>query len=90
MGKMGDSMTYQRIRVLVETTERSFKGYVHKPVKDDNFRLSDYLNQYGNNFLCLTEVEIADRGQHYRVGEKQPFAAVAVNAITYISPIDGE
>lgn len=81
---------YQQIRVLVETDERSFRGNVHKPVREENFRLSDYLNAYGDKFLRLSDVEITDRGQHYRVGEKVPFVAIAVSAITYIAPIDGE
>jgi hypothetical protein len=85
-GLMSDE--YQRIRVLVETTERSFKGYVFKPRKDDDFRLSDHLNTYGKEFLCLTDVEVADRGQHYRVGEKRDFVAIAVHAITYLTPLE--
>lgn len=83
-------MTYQKIRVLVETQQRSFKGYVHKPVTGDDDRLSDYLNTYGDKFLRLSEVEVTERGQHYRVGEKVPFLAIAVAAITYVSPLDGE
>jgi hypothetical protein len=82
---------FQKIRVLVETAERSFKGFLHKPrntTKDQ--RLSDYVNSYGDKFLRLSEVEITDRGLHYRVGEKVPFCAVAVSAITYIIPLEGE
>jgi len=83
-----DQLEHQIIRVLVETAERSFKGNVYKPVKDDRFRLSDHLNTYGKQFLCLTDVEISDRGQHYRVGEKQPFVAISVSAITYLAPLE--
>lgn len=83
-------MTYQKIRVLVETEQRSFKGYVHKPVTEDDERLSDYLNTYGDKFLRLSDVEVTERGQHYRVGDKVPFLAIAVAAITYVSPLDGE
>ncbi|MBE0475627.1 MAG: hypothetical protein IBX62_00795 [Coriobacteriia bacterium] len=82
--------SHQRVRVLVETTARSFKGYVYKPVKDSGYRLSDHLNDYDKQFLCLSDVEIADRGQHYRVGEKRDFIAVATSAITYITPLEDD
>ena len=82
---------YQRIKVLVETAERSFRGYVYKPVADtEAARLSDYLNSYSDKFLRLADVEIADRGHHYRVGDKQDFVAVSVSSIVYISPMEGE
>lgn len=81
---------YQKIKVLVETAERSFKGYVYKPIRGEDYRLSDFLNSYGDRFLRLAEVEVTDRGQHYRVGEKIPFLAIAVAAITYLAPLEGE
>ena len=79
---------HKRIRVLVETAERSFKGFVYKSLKEDGYRLSDHLNDYGKQFICLSEVEVADRGQHYRVGEKRDFCAISVSAITYITPLE--
>ena len=81
---------FQKIRVLVETAERSFRGYLFKPVREEGFRLSDFLNSYGDKFLRLSEVEITDRGQHYRVGEKIEFVAISVSAITYLAPLEGE
>lgn|GEM_PF-1839487 len=81
---------FQKIKVLVETAERSFKGYIFKPRREDGFRLSDFLNTYGDKFLRLTDVEITDRGQHYRVGEQIPFVAISVAAITYLAPLEGE
>jgi hypothetical protein len=78
---------HERIKVLIETAERSFKGHIFKPVKDERFRLSDHLNSYDKAFMCLADVEVADRGQHYRVGDHQQFVAVAVSAITYITPL---
>ena len=78
---------HERVRVLVETDERTFRGYVYKPVKDERFRLSDHLNSYDKDFICLSEVQVTDRGQSYRVGDKRDFVAVAVAAITYITPI---
>lgn len=80
---------FRKIRVLVETSERSFKGLVHVPVGGPA-RLSDYLNHYDEMFLRLSDVEITERGQHYRVGDKQPFVAVSVASITYITPLEGE
>lgn len=80
---------YKKVRVLVETSERSFKGHVHIPVAD-GMRLSDYLNHYKESFLRLSDVEITERGQHYRVGDRQEFVAVSVASITYITPLDGE
>lgn len=80
-------MTHERIKVLVETTERTFRGTVHKPVGDDRYRLSDYLNTYDRTFLCLTDVQINDRGQEYRAGDKADFIAVAVQSITFIKPL---
>jgi len=78
---------HERVRVLVETQERAFKGTVYKPVKDEQFRLSDHLNTYDRTFLCLTDVQIADRGQAWRVSDKREFIAIAVNAITYVTPL---
>jgi hypothetical protein len=82
---------HERIKVLIETEQRAFKGYLHKPVKDGKFRLSDHLNTYAGNFLCLTDAQILERGQQYRVGEKRDFVAVAVSSITYLTPLaEGE
>jgi hypothetical protein len=81
---------YKRIRVLIETAERSFRGYIYKPEKDERYRLSDYLNSLDNQFINLAEVEIADRGQHWRVGDKQAFVAIAIASITYVTPLEDE
>lgn len=80
-------MTYEPIRVLVETDERTFKGTVYKPVVDDRFRLSDHLNSYDKKFLCLSDVTVHDRGQQYRAGERSDFVAIAIHAITYVTPL---
>lgn len=82
------SEEYTRVRIMIETAERSFRGYVYMPERDEHFRLSDHLNTYDKGFLCLTDVEIADRGQHWRVGEKLDFIAVSVAQITYVTPLD--
>jgi hypothetical protein len=79
---------FEQIRVMVETAERTFRGNVHKPVKDGTYRLSDHLNEYGHNFLCLTEVQVNERGQQYRAGDQYPFVAIAVGSITFITPIE--
>jgi hypothetical protein len=90
-GRSGmEEKDYQRIKVLVETAERSFRGYVYKPNQGQSYRLSDYLNHYADKFLRLSEVEVTDRGQHYRVGDKQEFVAIAVTSIVYITPMEGE
>lgn len=81
-------MSHERIRVLVETAERSFRGYIHVPIKDDMFRLSDHLNTFGKEFLCLSDVTMNERGQQYRAGEPYGFVAVAVHSITFVTPID--
>ena len=80
----------QRIRVIVETTERTMRGYIYKPKVDERYRLSDFLNTYSDKFLRLTNVEILERGQLHRVGDRQDFVAISVAAITYIAPIEGE
>jgi hypothetical protein len=83
--------SYERIRVLVETTERTFRGFVYKPVIADTTRLSDHLNSYDRPFLCLSDVQINDRGQMHRPGERRDFVAVAISSITYITPMrEGE
>lgn len=83
--------SYEKIRVLVETTERTFRGHLYKPVKGARFRLSDHLNSYGKEFLCLTDVQINDRGQAYRAGDKREFVAISVTAITFVTPLkEGE
>jgi hypothetical protein len=78
---------HELVRVLVETQERAFKGTVYKPAKGDGFRLSDHLNAYDRTFLCLTDVQIADRGQVWRVSDKRGFIAIAVSSITYVTPL---
>jgi hypothetical protein len=84
------SEEYRRVRVLIETAERSFRRFLYKPEREEAFRLSDHLNTYDKTFLCLTEVEITNRGEHWRVGEKQDFAAVSVAAITYVTPLESD
>lgn len=84
------SQQFQRVRVLVETSQRAFRGVVHQPVNDPPQRFSDYINTYPHAFLSLSEVQVTERGQHYRVGDKQDFAAVSVAAITYITVLKGE
>ena len=80
---------YERIRVIVETSERSFCGYVYKR-KSERFRLSDHLNTYDKQFLCLTDVTVSDRGKESRTGDKRDFVAVAVTSITYVTPTGEE
>lgn len=80
-------MTHDKIRVVVETAERTFRGFVHKPRLQDDFRLSDHLNTYDKQFLALSEVTINERGQMHRPGEKHDFVAVAVASITYVAPV---
>lgn len=82
---------YERVRVLVETQERVFRGYVSRPVGVEGLeRLSDYLNSRTAGFLCLTQVHITDRGQTYRVGEQRDFVAVGVAQIAYVTPMTPE
>lgn len=80
-------MTHEQIRVLVETSERTFRGTVHKPIIDDTYRLSDHLNNYDKKFLCLSDVMINERGQEYRAGTQQAFVAISLTAITYVTPV---
>jgi hypothetical protein len=82
-----NSSNHEVIRVLVETTERSFKGHIHKPVRDERFRLSDHLNTYGKDFICLSDVTIHERGQAFRPGERRDFVAISTAAIAYITPM---
>lgn len=83
-------MTYRKIQVLVETLERTVVGFIHKPESEGQRRLSDYLNEYDRCFVCLTDVEIKDRGQHHRVGDKRAFIAIALSAICYITPLEDD
>jgi Family of unknown function (DUF6812) len=84
-----DGAQFERVAVVVETAERTFRGYLHKPVLEPNHRLSDYLNNYDRTFLCLSEVAINDRGQTHRPGEKREFVAIATTAISFIAPMQG-
>ena len=82
---------FERVRVIVETDERSFRGYLYKPVVDENHRLSDYLNDFDRPFLCLSDVSVTDRGQTHRPGEKRDFVAISTTAISFIAPMrEGE
>ena len=86
-----ENSEYDRIHVLVETAERTFRGQLYKPAVDETRRLSDYLNDYDRPFLCLSDVSINDRGQTHRPGEKRDFVAISVSAIHYLAPMrDGE
>ncbi|MBE0416142.1 MAG: hypothetical protein IBX63_00045 [Coriobacteriia bacterium] len=84
------SERYRKIRVLVETSQRAFRGIVHQPVTPDNQRFSDYINTYPHAFLSLSDVQVTERGQHSRAGDKQDFIAISVSAITYITVTEEE
>lgn len=81
-------LSHKRIKVMIETPERTIFGNIFKPEKGQRYRLSDHLNSYDRQFICLTDVEIKDRGQHHRVGDKRPFIAVSIAAITYMTPLE--
>ena len=81
-----ESSEFERVKVLVETAERSFRGYVYRPCSEPTHRLSDHLNEYNRRFLCLSDVQVNDRGQVHRPGEKREFVAISVAAIHYIAP----
>jgi len=88
---MSDNQQYERVKVIVETAERTFRGFLYRPVLGPDHRLSDYLNEYDRKFLCLSDVAINDRGQTHRPGEKRDFVAISANAITFLAPMrDGE
>ena len=88
---MTDGGHFERVRVLVETSERAFKGYIHKPVSEPAKRLSDHLNDHDKDFVCLSDVQVLERGQNYRAGDKREFVAVSKAAITYVTPLkEGE
>ena len=78
---------FKRHRVFVETGQRNFKGDLYQPTQSGE-RLSDYINTYDREFLCLTNVEIADRGMEYRVLMRADFVALSVNSITFIMPLE--
>ena len=86
MGDYDPGQKLKRVHVLVETPERSFRGYMHAPL--ENQRLSDYLNSYPKNFLCLDDVKVSDRGKHYATGESVPFVAISLGSIIYLCPLD--
>jgi len=88
---VSDQGSYEKIRVLVETAERGFKGFIHKPIDDPPMRLSDHLNNHDKDFVCLSDVQVVERGQSYRVGDRRDFVAVSKGAITYVTPLkEGE
>ena len=82
-----DGEQYERVRVVVETAERTFRGYLYKPLVSADHRLSDYINEYDRPFLCLSDVQVNDRGQTHRPGEKREFVAISTSAISYIAPM---
>jgi hypothetical protein len=84
---MSDQAKYEKIRVIVETAERTFRGNLYRPVIGEDDRLSDFLNEYDRRFLCLTEVAINDRGQTHRPGEKRDFVAISTSAISFLAPM---
>ena len=86
-----DGNGFERVRVVVETAERSFRGYLYKPIADEHDRLSDYLNDFDRPFLSLSDVAVNDRGQTHRPGERREFVAISTAAISFIAPMkEGE
>jgi hypothetical protein len=79
--------SFERVLVLVETAERTFRGYLYRPVSEREPRLSDYLNNYSRPFISLADVAVYDRGQTHRAGERREFVAIAVSAVTFITPM---
>jgi len=79
---------HEQVRVLIETNERTFRGTVHKPRKDETFRLSDHLNEYDRRFICLSDVKINERAMQHRPGDEHGFVAISISSITYITPIE--
>lgn len=84
---MSDQQGYERERVIVETAERTFRGYLYRPSAGSSQRLSDYLNEYDRRFLCIADVAINDRGQTHRPGEKRDFVAISTSAISFLAPM---
>ena len=78
----------RRVKVMVETAERAIIGYMYRPERGPDFRLSDHLNTYDRLFICLNDAEIKDRGQLHRPGDKRRFIAIAVQAVTFITPLE--
>jgi hypothetical protein len=86
-----DQGQYKKVRIMVETAERTFRGFLFRPADEETMRLSDYLNEYDRPFLCLADVAVTDRGQIHRPGDKRDFVAISVSEIHYITPMrDGE
>ena len=88
VGEADAEQTLRRVHVLVETQERSFRGYMYAPLESQ--RLSDYLNAYPKPFLCLDTVKVSDRGKHYATGDTAGFVAIAIASITYLCPLDDD
>jgi hypothetical protein len=78
----------RRVHVLVETRERTFKGYLHMPAVE-GVRLSDHLNSLGDRYLRMSNVKVSPLGDMLRVTGEHEFVAVAAPNITYITPLDG-
>jgi hypothetical protein len=88
---MSDNQQYERVKVIVETAERTFRGFLYRPVLGPDHRLSDYLNEYDRRFVSLSDVAINERGQTHRPGEKRDFVAISTSAITFLAPMrEGE
>jgi hypothetical protein len=87
---MGEPQGHRIVKVMVETDRRTFVGDVHMTSGDDRYRLSDHLNAYDKNFVCLSNVRVKDRGQEHRPGDQRDFVAISIAAITYVTPLEGE
>jgi hypothetical protein len=85
---LSDKGNFEKVRVIVETAERTFRGNLYRPIVEQGNRLSDFLNEYDRRFLCLTEVAINDRGQTHRPGEKRDFVAISTSAISFLAPMN--
>lgn len=81
-------MEHEKIRVVVETEQRTFRGFIHKPIKDASFRLSDHLNSHQGRFIALSDVTINERNQQYRAGDRRDFVAISISSISYLAPIE--
>ncbi len=73
-------------RVVLETTQHRVVGDLHMPREGYRSRLSDYLNRGDDQFVALSNAEIAPLNGNGGRTERHDFLAVSRNHVTLAYP----
>ena len=73
-------MHIRRARVRIETDRHLIEGTLRLPAEGYRSRLTDFLNAHGNDFIAVTDAELA-RQDGASPLENHPYLAVAARHV---------